>query len=202
MVATPLVERSFDNQADFDWAKVAGANFGLAIHAKQTPEYLPEGVHAMAALASDGGNNNNTEARELVVSDDLSTNSLINNKLKSVAAENIDYKSLVAEAGRPEEEIIVLAAEKDRMESVDLKAEDNRLEDKIGDEGILDRVTLDKIGPNLYFRLTKQVLKEAATKEEESEWAKLVETAVDTAKDIASKLPTLPGLGGSRRPRP
>ena len=156
----------------------------------------------MVALVSDGGNNDSTEARELVVSDDFSTNSSINNKLKSVAAGNIDYKSLVAEAGRPEEEIIVLEAEKDRMESVDLDAEDNRLEDEIGDEGILDRVTLDKIGPNLYFRLTEQVLKETVTKEEESEWAKLVETAVDTAKDIASKLPTLPGLGGSKRPRP
>lgn len=45
------------------------------------------------------------------------------------------------------------------------------------------------------FKLAEQALKDTARSEDESEWKKLVDNAVETAKDIASKLPTIPGIG-------
>ncbi|OGM47919.1 hypothetical protein ABOM_002695 [Aspergillus bombycis] len=38
MVASPKVERSFNDDTDFDWAQVARANFGLSIQWKPAPE--------------------------------------------------------------------------------------------------------------------------------------------------------------------
>ncbi|KNG88045.1 hypothetical protein ANOM_004085 [Aspergillus nomiae NRRL 13137] len=260
MVASPKVEQTFMDHADFDWAQIARANFGLSIQWKPAPQktdwlknflknsmtvavgFIPgigsiaaiafplawvamddpdsfvetlrnlipgidlelkiieairdsakDVVHAKAALTSD--------APKSVEVDDLDTETLINNELKSLAGRSVDFKALVSDAGRPEDQIVILEAETDGTGGVDHEA-DNRLDDEIDDQGVPDQVTLDELGPNLYFRLAETVLKDTAQNKDESEWAKLVESAVDAAKDLASKVPHLPDLGSKKDPEP
>ncbi|KAE8370897.1 hypothetical protein BDV27DRAFT_789 [Aspergillus caelatus] len=276
LVASPKLERSFDDGTDFDWAKVAGANFGLSIQwkpapkkqdwlenflknsltiavgfipgigpiaaiafpliwtaiadpdsfvdtwrnlcpgvdlqlklleaikdsAKETREYLPEGweqtalgpkflsgPHAsgtrVAALVADPGSNPG----------DLDTEALIINELKALEGESVDGLTQALDPGRPEDEIVILEADKEAVGGGDVKEDDHRLEDQVDAEVVPDKVTLDEVGPDMSFRLAEQALKDTARSEDESEWQKLMDIAMETAKDIASKLPTIPGLG-------
>ncbi|KAH8423231.1 uncharacterized protein LDX57_000988 [Aspergillus melleus] len=277
MVASPKIEQTIMDRADFDWAQVASANFGLSVQwkvvvkkqdwlenfiknsltvavgfipgigsiaaimfplawvavsdpdsfmetfrnlvpgvdlelkiieaiqesATEVREYLPEGwetsligpkflapkvsstpsagVQTMAALT--------TAAPKSEEVKEPDTDTLINNELKALAGQKVDFDAVISDAIRPEEQIVILEAEKSGTGDVDHAADDNRLDDEIGDQGVPDQVTLNEIGPNMHFRLAEKVLQETAKKEDESDWAKLVEVA----KDIASKLPHLPG---------
>ena len=231
MVASPKVEQTFMDHADFDWAQIARANFGLSIQkpapqkpdwlknflknsmtvavgflpgvgsitaiafplawvaiadpdsfvetlrnllpgidlelkiieaiqdsTKESREYLPDGwednikgskflairppsaVHAKAALTSD--------APKSVEVDDLDTETLINNELKSLAGCSVDFKALIPDAGRQEDQIVILEAETDGTGGVDHEAE-NRLDDEIDDQGVPDQVTLDELETGL-----------------------------------------------------
>ncbi|RAQ52963.1 hypothetical protein AFGD_001413 [Aspergillus flavus] len=276
MVASPRVERSYNDGTDFDWAKVAGANFGLSIQwkpapqkqdwlenflknsltiavgfipgvgpiaaiafpliwtaiadpdsfvdtwrnlcpgvdlqlklleaikdsAKETREYLPDGwektalgpkflsgPHAtgmrVAALVSDTGSKQ----------DDLGSEALIINELKALVGESADGLGQALDPGRPEDQIVILEADTEAVGDGDVKDDDHRLEDQVDAEVVPDKVTLDEVGPDMSFKLAEQALKDTARSEDESEWKKLVDNAVETAKDIASKLPTIPGIG-------
>ena len=276
LVASPKLERSFNDGTDFDWAKVAGANFGLSIQwkpapkkqdwlenflknsltiavgfipgvgpiaaiafpliwtaiadpdsfvdtwrnlcpgvdlqlklleaikdsAKETQKYLPEGweqtalgpkflsgPHStgmrVAALVADPGSN----------TEDLDSEALIINELKALEGESADGLSQALDPGRPEDQIVILEADKEAVGGVDVKEDDHRLDDQIDAEVVPDKVTLDEVGPDMSFRLAEQALKDTARSEDESEWKKLMDSAKETAKDIASKLPTIPGIG-------
>ncbi|GAB1198409.1 hypothetical protein APSETT444_007728 [Aspergillus pseudonomiae] len=276
IVASPKLERSFNDDTDFDWAQVARANFGLSIQwkpapqkqdwlenflknsltiavgfipgigpiaaiafpliwtaiadpdsfvdtwrnlcpgvdlqlklleaikdsAKETREYLPDGWEKtalgpkflsrpptggmkVAALVAEPGN-------EQV---DLDSEALIANELKALIGESSDGLGKALDSGRPEDQIVILEADMEVVGDGNVEGNDHRLDDQVGAELVPDQVTLDEVGPDMSFRLAEQALKETARSEDESEWKKLVDNAKETAKDIASKLPSLPGIG-------
>ncbi|KAF7594180.1 hypothetical protein BBP40_010029 [Aspergillus hancockii] len=276
LVASPKVERSFKDNTDFDWAKVASANYSLSIQwtpapkkqdwlenfvknsltiavgfipgigpiaaiafplvwtaiadpdsfidtwrnlcpgvdlqlklleaikdsAKETREYLPDGWEntalgpkflsgarphtvTMAALTSDTGSENDLDSEKLIV-----------NELSALKGQSTDALTKLVVDGRSDEEIVILEADTERVEIDD--KEDRRLQDEIDAEPVPDQLTLNELGRDLHFVLTEQVLKETATSEEDSEFKKLLDSAIEAAKEISSHLPTLPGLGSKK----
>ncbi|KAE8353395.1 hypothetical protein BDV28DRAFT_164978 [Aspergillus coremiiformis] len=278
MVKSPKVERSYNDSTDFDWAKVASANFGLSIQwkpapekkdwlenfvknsltiavgfipgigplaaiafplvwtaiadpdsfidtwrnlcpgvdlqlklleaikdsAKQTREYLPDGWEktALGPKFLSGPHSAPVRMAAMIAGPgqkegdlDLDSEALIVNELKALSGESMDALTKALDSGRSEDQIVIIEADTKDAAKGELGDDDHRLDDEVDAEGVADQVTLNEVGPDMNFRLTEQVLKDTAKPEDESEWNKLLDNAVQVAKDIASKLPIVSDLG-------
>lgn len=292
LVASPRIEQSYSDDADFDWAKVASANYGLAIQwkpaikkqdwlenflknsltiavgfipgigpiaaiafplawtaiadpdsfvdtlrnmcpgadlqlkvvellssigdssSKNVQKYLPEGweqsvlgpkflsgprtatTMRMAALASEPATDPGPES--LVSEAETS----IIDELKALDGQDLEaaLAALVSD-DRAAEDIAIFAV--DTTKSTVVTTDDIRLEDEIDNEQLADTVTLEEVGPSMYFTMAEQMLKDTAVPQEESEWAELVKAAeslVDTVTSpVTSTLGTLGSVLGGKK---
>ncbi|KAF3026760.1 hypothetical protein E8E14_014836 [Neopestalotiopsis sp. 37M] len=285
LVASPRIEHSYSDDADFDWAKVASANYGLAIQwkpsikkqdwmenflknsltvavgfipgigpiaaiafplawtaiadpdnfvdtlrnvcpgvdlqlkvvellssigdssSKNVQKYLPEGweqsalgpkflsgprtatTMRMAALTSEP----ETDPRPESLVSEAETS--IIDELKALNGQDLEaaLAALVSD-DRAAEDIAIFTA--DTTKSAVVTTDDIRLEDEIDNEQLADTVTLDEVGPSMYFTMAEQVLKDTAVPQEESEWAELVKAAESLVDTVTSPVTnTLDSLG-------
>jgi hypothetical protein len=174
---------------------------------KNVQKYLPEGweqsalgpkflsgprtatTMRMAALTSEPATDPGPES--LVSEAETS----IIDELKALDGQDLEaaLAALVSD-DRAAEDIAIFTA--DTTKSTVATTDDIRLEDEIDNEQLADTVTLDEVGPSMYFTMAEQTLKDTAVPQEASEWAELVKAAESLVDTVTSPVTnTLDSLG-------